>query len=229
MEIELPLYLNSGAILFLLLLSVLIVACGSNSSSNDTSLGNPPVTVTIHLGNTNASPTPSLAPYWCGAWATNTTPIYNATTTVGVYAKFTHNVNGNPEGVDAATAIATVTWPDGSTNQSQTMTTSDGLAVFSISTVNKPFAVNGITLVTVNFTKNGIPPCNVTPERAAFFTLVIVSPTATATKVASSTSTTGTPTVTPTTIGTGTPTATCTPIPIPSLPGKNTPTPGPLC
>ncbi len=177
---KLPLSLKCGAIFFLIFLSVLVVACGGNAS-NDTNLGNPAVTVTINLGNNKASPTPSLAPYWCGAWATNTTPAYNATTTVGVYAKFTHNVNGNPEGVNAATAIATVTWPNGNTTQAQTITTADGLAVFSISTADKSFAVNGITLVTVNFTKDGLPPCNVTPDRAAFFTLVIVSPIATCT------------------------------------------------
>ncbi len=168
-----------SVLLFFLLLSVLIVACGSNPSTANVNLGAPPVTVTIDLGNntTNVSPTPPLAPYWCGAWATNTSPIFNSTATVGVYAKFTQNVNGNPVGVSGATATASITWPDGSVTTQGAITTSDGLAVFFVPVANRADAVNHLTFVTVSFQKDGAPPCNVTADRAAFFTLIVVSPT----------------------------------------------------
>src|SRR5437588_12400646 len=107
--------LKCGAILLLFCLSVLIVACSSGAGGSSTDLGNPQVTVTIQLG-ANGSPTPPLPDYWCGAWATQTAPVYNMTSTVGVYAKFVHNVNQNPEGIGGATAIATVYWADQSNN-----------------------------------------------------------------------------------------------------------------
>jgi len=211
---SLPFSVKSGAIFLLFLLSVLIVACSSNSSttaSND--LGNAPVTVTISLGNDNGSPTPTVVPYWCGAWATNTTPSFSSGV-VGVYAKFTQTVNLNPVGVDGASATATVTWPDGSASTKTVTTTSDGLAVFAISVADRANAVCKFTFISVSFHKDGLPDCTVPQERRAFFTLVVVSPTATVTKVAS-------PSVTP---GLS-PTATCTPRH--GGPGKPTPTPNP--
>ncbi len=168
----------SGVLLFFMLLSVLIVACGSNTSTASVNLGAPPVTVTIDLGNNNnTSPTPPLSPYWCGAWATDTSPIFNAASAVGIYAKFTQNVNGNPVGISGASATASITWPDGSVTTQGAITTSDGLAVFFVPIVNRTDAVNHLTFVTVSFQKDGIPPCNVTADRAAFFTLIVVSPT----------------------------------------------------
>src|SRR5947209_7966626 len=79
------LYLKCSAIFFFLMLSVLIVACGGNSSTNPTDLGNPEVTVTIRLGGGNASPTPPLPDYSCGAWATDTSPA-STVGSVNVYA-----------------------------------------------------------------------------------------------------------------------------------------------
>src|SRR5438093_7290003 len=98
------LFLKYGAILLLFFLSVLIVACSSETGGTSTDLGNPQVTVTIQLGNTNGTPTPPLPEYWCGAWATQSSPPYNSTSTVGVYAKFIHNVKQNPEGMGGASA-----------------------------------------------------------------------------------------------------------------------------
>ncbi|MBV9230212.1 MAG: hypothetical protein JOZ18_12940 [Chloroflexi bacterium] len=177
----LSLYLKCGAILLLFLLSVLIVACsdGTGAANTTGSLNGPVVTVTIHLGDGYGnSPTPTLPDYTCGAWATQTTPPMNMASNVGVYAKFVHNVNGNPEGVDGATATALVLWPDGTNDTLTTNTTPDGLATFSIPIADKASAVNKITLVKVTFSKPGIPTCTVDVDRAAFFTLVIVSPTA---------------------------------------------------
>lgn len=206
-------YIKCGALFLLFLLSVLVVACGG-TDGNVANLAGPVPTVTIRIG-TNGSPTPPLPDYWCGAWATQTSPGFNPNTVVGVYAKFTHNVNGNPEGVDGAAATAVVQWPDGTTSTLSATTTPDGLAVFSVSAGSKASAVNRSTLVTVTFTKAGLTPCVVDGTRAAFFTLVLASPTANA-----SATPTGTPTSTPTATGTPTGTPTSTP-----KPGKS-PTPG---
>ncbi len=175
--------LKIGTVLSLCLLSILVVACGTSSSST-ANIGTPPVTVTIDLNGSNSSPTPTLPEYWCGAWATQTSPPLG-TSIVGVYAKFVHNVKtnpgdpndvGNPQGIAGASAVATVLWPDGTQAQMSGTTGADGLASFPISTANRGDAVNKLTLVTVQFTKDGIPPCTVDQARAAFFTLVIATP-----------------------------------------------------
>src|ERR1700730_6830643 len=84
------LYLKCGAIFLFLILTVLIVACGSNVDNNQPDLGNPVVTVTIRIGDGNSSPTPALADYSCGAWATDSSPTYT-TGSISVFAKFVHN------------------------------------------------------------------------------------------------------------------------------------------
>ena len=202
---SLPFSVKSGALFLLFLLSVLIAACGSNGTTASNDLGNAPVTVTISLGNDNGSPTPPVVPYWCGAWATNTTPAFSSGV-VGVYAKFTQTVNLNPVGVGGASATATVIWPDNSTSTQTVTTTSDGLAVFAISLTDRATAVGKFTFVSVSFHKDGLPDCTIPPDRRAFFTLVVVSPTSTATGVASpGTTPTGSPTP-----GLS-PTPTCTP------------------
>jgi hypothetical protein len=198
------LYLKCGALLLLFLLSVLIVACGSDTPTN-TNLGNPLVTVTINLNQNNSSPTPLLPAYTCGAWVTNTTPGLNTSSIVNVYAKFIHNVDNNPVGVGSAKAQATVMWPDGSTNTLTATTTPDGLAVFPVSVKSAAFAINKVVLVTISFSSPDSHTCQVGADQAAYFTLVVVSPTTTSTKVPSPTATsTGTPSTTPT--ATGTPT-----------------------
>ena len=179
----LPFSLKAGAILSLFVLSMLVVACGSNTSGTVGS-GDPVVTVTIDLNKSNSSPTPTLPEYSCGAWATQSSPPFG-TSVVGVYAKFVHNVKtnpndpndtGNPQGVEGAAAVATVIWPDGTQAQVSGTTGADGLVSFPISTANRGDAVNKLTLVTVQFTKDGVPPCTVDQNRAAFFTLVIATP-----------------------------------------------------
>ena len=209
-EASASLCLKSGALLLLFLLSVLIVACSSSPPTN-TNLGSPPVTVTINLNQDNSSPTPPLPAYTCGAWVTNTTPGFNTNATVNVYAKFIHNVDNNPVGVGNANAQATVMWPDGSSNTVTATTTSDGLAVLPVSVKSAAFAVGKVVLVTVTFTSTDGHACTVGPDQAAYFTLVVVSPTATSVP-------------SPTSTATCTPTATVTP-PKP----KKTPTPGGPC
>ena len=174
----LPFSLKFWSIISLFVLSVLVVACG-NASSN-ANPGNPPVTVTIDLNSNNISPTPALPAYQCGAWATQSTPPLG-TAAVAVYAKFVQNVKtnpndpndvGNPQGVVGATAIATVLWPDGAQAQLAGTTGTDGLVAFSIPTAGRADALNRITFVTVQFAKDGVPPCTVDQTRAAFFTIV---------------------------------------------------------
>lgn len=180
-------YLKCGALLILFLLSVLVVACGGGTNAAQTSLSNQAVTVTIHLGDSNTTPLPNLPPYSCGAWATNTSPAFNANSSIAVYAKYIHNVDGNPEGIGAASATATIHWGDGTEATLTTNTTSDGLAVFMFSTTDKGGAVGKISLVTVTFAKDGTPGCSVGTDRAAFFTLVIASPTASGSATATGT------------------------------------------
>ena len=106
---HLGLVLKCGSVLFLFLLSVLVVACGANNTTQ--APGDPPVTVTINLNQTFSSPTPPLAEYSCGAWATQTTPAFVLNGPVEVYAKFVHNVGGNPVGMAGARANAEFLWP----------------------------------------------------------------------------------------------------------------------
>jgi len=203
----LSLYVKCGSILLLFLFSVLVVACGSNASG--VGLGQPPVTVTINLNG--SSPTPSMQPYYCTTWVTSTTPgIYGGI--VPVYAKFVQLVNGNPQGVDQASAVADVQWADGNTATVNATTTADGLAVFPVSTANRVADVGRFTFVTVTFSKPGIPSCAITGNQAAFFVLSYATPPVT--------NPTGVPIVTATPCG-------IKPGNIPNIPLKKTPTPTP--
>jgi hypothetical protein len=215
---HLALSLKCGSTLFLLLMSVLVVACGANNSTQ--APGAPPVTVTINLNQTFASPPPPLPPYSCGAWATQTTPGYSQNGIVAVYAKFVQNVDGNPVGMDKATAVATVQWPNGQQQQMNVVTTSDGLAVFQIAM--QPSALNHVVQIDVTFTSSdGQHTCTV--PQAAFFTAIQISPTP---SPSASPSSTDTPTVTPS----GTPSAGPTNTPpwiTPPTKTRRTPTPTP--
>lgn len=204
-----------GSVFCLFLVSILIVACGANNTAQVP--GSPPVTVTINLNQSFASPTPTLPPYSCGAWATQSTPAYYPGAVVDVYAKFVQNVDGNPVGMNNAHANATVSWPDGGNTLVPANTTSDGLAVFPIPL--QASALNHVVLVSVVFTSaDGQHTCKVTGSQDAFFTAIVVSPTA-------SPSPTGTPTTTPGGPG-GTPTGTGTASPPPGPPFRTrTPTP----
>jgi hypothetical protein len=208
----LTLFIKCGAISFLFLLSILIVACTGNGSGQ-VDPGTPVATVTINLGQVIGSPTPPFADYYCGGWATDTSPPFSTTSTVTVFGKYTHIVDGNPIGVGGATATATIQWPDGTTDTLIRTTTSDGLAVFPVAI--KPSALNKLVTIAIIFSIPGVKPCPI--PSAAYFTAIIVSPTPTNTAVPSPT---GTPSVTPTgsPVGTGTPTGTpvSTPTPTPT-------------
>ncbi len=211
----LTLLIQCGAISFLLLLSILIVACSGNGSSQ-VDPGTPVATVTINLGQVIGSPTPPLKDYYCGGWATDTSPPFSSTSIVSVFGKFTHiDEGGNPEGVPGATATATIQWPDGTSETLTATTTSDGLAVFPVAI--KPSALNKLVTIMIAFASPRGAKCTI--PSAAYFTAILVSPTPTNTALPSPTDT-GTPSVTPTgsPIGTGTPTGTpvFTPTPTPT-------------
>lgn len=217
-------YLKCGAIFLLFLLSVVIVACGSNGTDN--SLGQPKATMTVNLGQ-DGSPTPTLTAYSCSAWVSNTTPSLN-TPVIGVYAKYVHNVNGNPQGVGQVSATAVVNWYDGNASTITATTTSDGLAVFAVSTANRAADLNKIVRVTVTFqASQNIPSCTVDGDHAAYFALVVAtaSPTASPDPTAH---TTGTPCLTPGLTGQAL-SIPPTSAPTSALPTKHqTPTPTPM-
>src|SRR5437016_5808450 len=107
-----PLVYKCGGISFLFFLSCVVMACGSYAGQNIP--GTPVATQTIVFGQGHSSPVPSLLPYYCGGWATNTTTPYSANGVVNVYGKFTQtDANNNPVGVGGASATATIKWPDG--------------------------------------------------------------------------------------------------------------------
>ncbi len=170
---HLSLYLKCGTSFLLLLCSAVIVACGTGGSTTMTNLGEPQITVTIRMNN-NTSLIPTVAPYLCGAWVTNTTPAFKPGNKIPVYAHFIHIVNGNPVGVGGTSAQASVEWADGSSNSESEVTTTDGLAVFYFTIPNQPNMVNRNNLVTVSFTGPNGETCNVDNQSqpAAFFTLI---------------------------------------------------------
>lgn len=172
---HLALSVKCGLAVLLLVISALVVACGPNNNASVP--GSPPVTMTINLNQTFASPTAALAPYACGAWATQTTVGYSPNAIVDVYAKFVQNVNGNPAGMGSASAVAIVYWPNGATSRITETTTSDGLAVFQVPL--QASALGGIVLVEVDFTSSdGQHTCNVTDNQRAFFAVVAATATA---------------------------------------------------
>jgi hypothetical protein len=213
MQKKLTFYSKCGAVVLLLVFSIVMVACGGGAGAQN-SLSDPPVTVTVGLNKGSGTMATQPNGYACGAWVTNTSPKLNADTQVGVNAKFVHNVNGNPEGVEGATAIADVEWPDHTHQSFQAttkVTTKDGLATFAVTIpAEKTNYAGRITLVTVTFTKPGIDTCVVNADRAAFFTLIVVSPTATHGNNPSPTATDPSTIPTRTLPGTRTPTATST-------------------
>jgi hypothetical protein len=204
---QLNLIIKCSAISFLFLISILIVACSANGSSQ-VDPGTPIATVTIKLGQDTGSPTPPLNGYYCGGWATDTSPPFSSTSTVSIYGKFTQIVDGNPVGVGGASAIATVQWPDGTFDTKAATTTSDGLAVFPV--LIKASAINKLVTIVIQFTSTKNVQCTI--PSAAYFTAIMVSPTPTNTAVPS-----------PTPSGSSTPggsvTPTGSPSPTPTKPG----------
>lgn len=182
MTSRLSFYLKCGAILLLLSLSFLLIACSTGNTTTTASLNSPQVTVTIRFNN-NLSSLGTVSPYLCGAWTHDTTPGFNPGSEIPVYAHFVHDVNGNPVGVSGASAQASVQWADGSRDNQGGTTTGDGLVVFYFTIPNRPDMVGRNNLVTISFTAPNGQTCNIDNQSqpAAFFTFIGVSPTSTAT------------------------------------------------
>lgn len=182
MTSRLPFYLKSGAVLLLLSLSFLLIACGTGNTTTTANLNSPPVTVTIRFNNNLSSPE-TVRSYLCGAWTHDTTPGFSPGSEIPIYAHFVHNVNGNPVGVNGASAQASVQWADGSRDNQAGTTTGDGLVVFYFTIPNRPDMIGKNNLVIVSFTAPSGQTCNIDNQSqpAAFFTLIGVSPTPTAT------------------------------------------------
>jgi len=97
----------------LLLLSILIAACGANSgTTTQANNADPKPTATIQFNNNNLSPTPTLPPVWCGIWVMNESPYYVPNGTIMLYGKFSANSNGNPVGISGASVSINVQWGD---------------------------------------------------------------------------------------------------------------------
>ncbi len=175
-------YLKCGAVFLLLSLSILVIACGTSNTTTTANSSGPQVTVTIKFNN-DLSSLGTVAPYLCGAWVTNSTPAFNAGNKIPVYARFVHNVNGNPVGINGASASASVAWADGGRDSQSATTTGDGLAVFYFTIPDRPDLVGKNNLVTVSFSSSDGQTCRVDnqPQPAAFFTFVAASPTPTVT------------------------------------------------
>ena len=96
----------------LLLLSILIAACGASGTTVQASNADPKPTATIQFNNNSLTPTPTLPPVWCGIWVMNESPYYTPNGIITVYGKFSANSNGNPVGISGASVSINVQWGD---------------------------------------------------------------------------------------------------------------------
>lgn len=176
---HISLCLKGGSLLLCLLLSTLVIACGASDATTTSILAGPQATFTIRFSNHMSSPVPAIASYLCGAWITDSTPVFKPGNKIPVYAHFIQNVNGNPIGVTGANAQAHVEWADGYRDSAVATTQSDGLAVFYFTIPNRPSMVDRNNLVMVSFTGSHRETCNVDnhPQPAAYFTLINGAPT----------------------------------------------------
>jgi hypothetical protein len=148
---------------------MIMVACSGESGQYVPAT--PQATITIVFDHN--TPTPSLLLYYCGGWATDTTPGYSAKGIVMVNGKFTHTVSGNPVGVANATATAIVLWPDGTTETEQETTSSDGVVVFTVPL--RSSALNHLVQIQITFTSPDGVTCSI--PQAAYFAANLASPT----------------------------------------------------
>ncbi|GCF07382.1 hypothetical protein [Dictyobacter arantiisoli] len=167
--------LKCGAILLLLTLSIIVVACGSNTTTMATTDTAPKSTATISFNKAHLSPTPTLAPQFCGAWITNESPAYSGGGVIPIYGNFGNNVNGNFSGIPGATVTFNVAWGDYSSSPYPATTSSDGLAVAYIPMGGHAGAINHLSLVTATF-QSGDKSCSVGSDRPASFVLVTGAP-----------------------------------------------------
>ncbi|GER86023.1 hypothetical protein KDW_01850 [Dictyobacter vulcani] len=162
--------LKCGSILLLLLLSTMIVACGANSDTTNAADAPQPV-ATINLNGSKASPTPAIPPQSCGVWLENASPNFSAGGVIPLYAKFTLNKDGNPQGIAQAGVTFTVHWGDGTAYTAYGTTGSDGLAVASVPMLGHAAAVYHLSLITATFSSGNVS-CAVDDKRPQSFVLI---------------------------------------------------------
>jgi hypothetical protein len=167
-----------GFIFLLSALSIILVACGANSSSGSNiaagATATPQATKTmINLNSVNQiSPTPTLPPQWCGIWITDESPVYSSNGTIPIYAKFVSQQNGNPVGIGNATVNITIQWGDLTTPpMNPVTTTANGLVTAYASMSGHSGAINKLSLVTATFTAGSVT-CSVGADRPASFALL---------------------------------------------------------
>jgi hypothetical protein len=162
--------LKIGAIFLLLLLSILVAACGA-SDTQVTTADEPTPVATINLGNPNSTPTPGLPPDWCGIWVTNSSPPISQGS-LNIYAKFVQNKDGNPVGIAGAQVSLTIDWGDGAQEPLPTLTTSStGLVTYPANIGMHGGAMNKLSLITGTFS-SGSANCSVDNSRPASFVIV---------------------------------------------------------
>ncbi|BCL84276.1 hypothetical protein ccbrp13_67410 [Ktedonobacteria bacterium brp13] len=164
----------------LLLLSILIAACGASGTTVQASNTDPKPTATIQFNNNSLTPTPTLPPVWCGIWVVNESPYYTPNGIITVYGKFSANTNGNPVGISGATATITVQWGDLQTSSLPATTTATGLVTQSFPMGSHAGAVDKLSLITAQF-NSGTQSCSVDSTRPASFTLIPGAPVTTRT------------------------------------------------
>jgi hypothetical protein len=123
-----------------------LVAC---QSTTNTVQGLPPQ-ATVNPGfQSQMSPIPTVPPYRCAAWDSNNAP--NPGSTIVIYARLTHNL----QGVAGKTASATVHFRSGDFTINQNATSdSGGYVSFTLNLQNRqPVKVPA----TVDVTFNGLP------------------------------------------------------------------------
>lgn len=172
-----------GALFLFFIVSIVISACGTTASTAGVSTDPQPPT-SINLNKPSLTPTPALAPQWCGIWITNASPAYSTSSVIPLYAKFTlRDKDGNPAGIDQASVVFHIQWGDLGSEDVYGQTTADGLAVSSVRMSGHSLGINRLSLVTADF-QSGSVTCKVGEDRPASFTMVpalAAAPTAKAT------------------------------------------------
>jgi hypothetical protein len=123
-------------------------ACGSASAVN---LGSTQPQQTVTVGpsfQSQMSPIPTIPPYRCGAWTSNNAP--NPGSTIAIYARLTHNI----QGVQGMTATATVHFQSGDVTLDQATSDQGGYVTFKLALQDRqPTKVP----VTIDVTFSGVP------------------------------------------------------------------------
>lgn len=138
-------------LLFWSLALMALLALGACGSTSTMSLGStqPQQTVTVGANfQGQMSPIPTFPPYRCGAWTSNNAP--NPGSTILVYARLTHNI----QGIQGITATAVVHFQSGDVTLNQATSDQGGYVSFTLALQGRQ-PVH--TPVTIDVTFTGVP------------------------------------------------------------------------